>query len=148
VLYCLQKLLSEYQEKKPGFIEMMRSIFIEMLLITMRKISRDERSTDIVSYLTHRVAAHYAEPLSLSALARKKGYSLPYLSALFKERMGMGFQEYLIRVRIEEACRLLANTDKKISDIAFSCGFSDIRTFNRVFKKVTLLSPREYRNKI
>ena len=148
VLSCLQKLLCEYQEKKPGFTEMMRSIFIEMLLITMRKISRDERSTDIVSYLTHRVAAHYAEPLTLSALARKKGYSLPYLSALFKERMGMGFQEYLIRVRIEEACRLLANTDKKISDIAADVGYADTNSFYAAFRRIMGRSPRECRREM
>ncbi len=148
ILGYLQALLTEYNEKKPGFTEMMRSIFIEMMVVTMRKISDSKCEGDIVSYLTDHVATHYAEPLSLSALAREKGYSLPYLSARFKKSVGMGFQQYLIRVRIEEACRLLANTDKKVLDIAADVGYSDTNFFYETFRRITGKSPREFRREM
>ena len=148
ILAYLQTLLTEYDEKKPGFTEMMRCVFIEMIIATMRKISDGGHGGDVLSYITDHVAVHYAEPLSLSALAKEKGYSVPYLSALFKKRMGTGFQQYLIRTRITEACRLLANTDKKILDIAADVGYSDSNFFYETFRRIMGKSPREFRREM
>lgn len=144
----LQTLLAEYTEKSPGFTEMMRSVFIEMIVTTMRKISDSKHDGDIVSHLTDYVATHYAEPLTLSSFARERGYSVPYLSARFKQSVGVGFQQYLIRTRMSEACRLLANTDKKILDIAADVGYSDTNFFYETFRRFTGKSPREFRREM
>jgi YesN/AraC family two-component response regulator len=62
--------------------------------------------------------------------------------------MNMTFSSYLQKVRINNACRLLANTNNKIEEIAHFVGYSDTKFFNSIFKKVLGSTPREYRNKI
>ena len=64
---------------------------------------------------------------------------------LFRQVTGMTFKEYLNRVRVEEAERLLTNTDYPIIDIAVACGYRDQSYFTTVFKKYTGLTPRQYR---
>jgi YesN/AraC family two-component response regulator len=57
----------------------------------------------------------------------------------------MTFKEHLNRVRIEEAARLLANTDYSVMEIAIACGYKDQSYFTKVFKKLTGLTPKQYR---
>lgn len=57
----------------------------------------------------------------------------------------MSFQEYLKRKRFEEAGKLLLTTGRRLTDIALSCGFSDLRYMNEAFKELAGMSPRDYR---
>ncbi len=148
ILSYLQTLIEEYKGRRTGFTEMMRSTLIELLICTMRKISSSPSDTDVIHQLTDYIAAHYANPLPLSALAKKYGYSLPYLSEHFKRTTGIGFREYLCRVRMEEACRLLANTDKKMLEIADCVGYSDVNSFFDAFRRVIGRSPGEFRKEL
>ena len=91
------------------------------------------------------IATHYQEPLSLSDAAALVNLSPSYFSALFTKVMGVNFRDYLNRVRIDEAKRLLRATDYPISQIAISVGFSDQSYFSKVFKRETMLSPNQYR---
>ena len=141
-------LVREYNEKQPGFSEMMRCTLIEVILTTVRRIATTDFGDDAIRFLTDYVSENYRKPLSLSVLARQVGYSLPYLSERFKQTMGSGFKEYLIKIRIDEACRLLANTDKKIVDIAADVGYTDVNFFYSVFRRITGQSPREFRSQL
>lgn len=84
--------------------------------------------------------------LNLDTLAKKYNYSSSYLSRLFKEEIGINFYEYLMRCRLQDAIRHLTDTDEKVSQIAFQTGFSDIKSFNLMFKKHFGKTPSEYRN--
>ena len=53
----------------------------------------------------------------------------------------------LQKIRVDEACVLLASTDRKITDIALSCGFGDMKFFYGTFKKLTGMTPGEYRQR-
>ena len=97
--------------------------------------------TQIMEYL----AAHYQQPLMLETVAAHFGISPSHLSRTFGAKLGCGYLDYIHQLRVEHAQEMLSGTDRKISDIAFACGFSDQRSFNRVFKKVTGVTPREYR---
>ena len=68
-----------------------------------------------------------------------------YLSTLFRQVTGMTFKEHLNRIRIEEAARLLSNTDYSVMEIAIACGYKDQSYFTKVFKKLTGLTPKQYR---
>ena len=70
---------------------------------------------------------------------------MPYLSRKFKETIGISFREYLQNTRIEQSCRLLVNTNKKIIDIAQSVGYDDVNFFTDIFKKKMNITPREFR---
>lgn len=94
---------------------------------------------------TEYIAAHFAEEITLTDVADEIHLNPSYLSTLFKQVTGVSFKEYLNRIRIEEAQRLLTNTDYPIMHIAVSCGFSDQSYFTKVFKKHTGLTPKQYR---
>ena len=68
-----------------------------------------------------------------------------YLSTLFRQVTGTTFKEHLNRVRVEEAARLLSNTDYPVMEIAIACGYKDQSYFTKVFKKLTGLTPKQYR---
>lgn len=90
------------------------------------------------------IDAHYADNITLEYAAEQMNFSNSHFSKTFKKLMGINFVTYLNMVRVEEATRQLRNTEKKFTDIALSCGFNNIRTFNRVFKEITGCTPSEF----
>ena len=104
---------------------------------------RHDSVKDVLLYCVE----NYTEPLTLDEVSKALHLSKYHISHIFKERMGIGFTEFLNELRTEHACSLLEK-GTSITDVAFSSGFSSIRTFNRVFVQNMGLTPREYiRNK-
>ncbi len=91
------------------------------------------------------IRLHFAEDLSLDALAEKYCTTPQYLSKRIKQYLGINFLDYLSSLRIEKAKELLASGSKGINEIFEECGFISRNTFLRVFKKYTGVSPSEYR---
>lgn len=100
-----------------------------------------DRVEDIISYMKK----HYKETFSLQELADKVHFSAGYLSARIKTHTGMTYSEYLMSLRMEEAVRLLLNTNQKVTDIVNACGFNDSSYFNRAFRRAYNMSPEKYR---
>lgn len=59
--------------------------------------------------------------------------------------MNITFTEYLNNYRISQACYLLKNSNQSIGEIAINCGYNSLRTFHRNFRKITEMTPNEYR---
>ena len=78
-------------------------------------------------------------------LARMCQLSPYQFSRVFREEVGTTFQEYLVRVRLEEACRLMSNPSASVTDIAYTVGFNSPSYFSRAFRQVFDESPSEYR---
>ncbi|MGN0745629.1 MAG: response regulator [Aristaeellaceae bacterium] len=91
------------------------------------------------------IARNYARNLSLSDLAEHLALHPNYISALFTKVSGMSFSQYLRRVRIEEACRLIRTTNDKFYLIGEQVGYPDPVHFARTFKAEVGCSPGEYR---
>lgn len=90
----------------------------------------------------------FADPnLSLDDLSDRFEINGKYLSKLFKEETGERFIDYLIGLRMRHACRLLAETDRHVQDIAECVGYTSSISFSRAFKKTTGLSPGDYRDR-
>jgi len=64
---------------------------------------------------------------------------------LFKKRTGMSFLEYLTRVRIDQSCKMLIETDKTIAEIAYRCGFKTVPNFNKLFRQINGKNPKAFR---
>lgn len=88
---------------------------------------------------------HYAEALSLTKMAGRAHMSPEYFSRKFHKLTGFGFKEYLTRVRIEEAAKMLASGKKSVTEVALSCGYSDGNYFGDVFRRLKGVSPKQYR---
>ena len=92
------------------------------------------------------IAENYSEKISLKDVAAKINYNSSYVSTLFVSYTGVNFKAYLDTMRINQAAKLLKNTSERITLIAMKCGYDNIRTFNSAFKRITGVTPREYRN--
>ncbi len=91
------------------------------------------------------ISTNFCTPLTLQEVADHLHLNPSYFSRVFKQSYGSSFKEYLTMVRIEEAKRLLANTDYSLLDIAIAVGFDNQSYFTSVFKKNTGMTPGQYR---
>ncbi len=91
------------------------------------------------------IQGHYAHTLSRGEISAAVGVSEDYLSRVFSREMGLSPWEYLNRLRVLQAKRLLANSPESVTWIAAQVGFDDPAYFSRVFQKLEGCSPREYR---
>jgi two-component system response regulator YesN len=70
-----------------------------------------------------------------------------YLSRVFKDEMGIGFKEFVLNSKINEAKKVLSDTEKTINEISYGLGYKNTESFIKIFKKETGLTPTEYREK-
>ena len=90
--------------------------------------------------------ANISDPgLSMSKLTEAVGLSRSQISRLMSSMMKTSFPEFLHSLRIKQARSLVGYTDKSITEIAYECGFTSSRNFNRVFRSVVGMSPSEFR---
>ena len=89
--------------------------------------------------------SHLEEDVSIGGLARELGCHPTYFSNAFSKNFGVSPRSYLIRRRIEQSQQLLWHSDMPVKEVAAQCGFRDIYYFYRCFKKLTGLTPGEYR---
>lgn len=87
----------------------------------------------------------YREPITLEKLCSHCNCSKSYLSHMFKKKTGKNMNQYMNELRIAEAKVLLLETNRSITDIALSTGFSSVNYFTSTFHSVCNCSPREYR---
>jgi len=93
------------------------------------------------------IEAKYTSVLTIEELADHVNISRRSFERRFKDATGNNVMEYVRRVRVEAAKRDFEMTRKNISDVMYDVGYSDTKTFRDVFKKITGLTPIEYRNK-
>jgi AraC-like DNA-binding protein len=91
------------------------------------------------------IERHLAEPLYLPDLARRTGLSESAFSRLFMKCTSRTLPQYVNELRIARACRLLAETDQTVNEIAAGCGYSSLANFQRQFQKVQHRPPLAYR---
>ena len=98
-----------------------------------------------VETLVEYLYRHYAHPLTLKDLAAAYYLNEKYVGRLFKSQTGKSFHEFLNDIRMEHAQRLLRDSSKSVTEIAFDCGFESIGYFCRLFKKREGISPIAFR---
>lgn len=104
--------------------------------------ARDQRR--ITRALRH-IEGHCEEALSIDVLARQAAMSPYHFLRTFRALVGMTPHQYVLRTRLHRAALLLRRTELPVAGIAFDCGFGDLSTFNRRFKRVMGANPGDYR---
>jgi AraC-like DNA-binding protein len=91
------------------------------------------------------IAQRYTEQLTVTEIGKQVGLHPNYAMGLFKKAFGTTLIDYLTHHRVSHAQRLLATTDEKIVEVAFSSGFNSISRFNEAFRRACGCTPRAYR---
>ncbi len=105
----------------------------------------DEDAQKIIKYIAEN---YQREELNSEVMQKELGMTENTIATIFKTSLNTTSKKYLNTIRLQEACRLLEETDRQISDIAYIVGYSNIPHFNRVFKENLECSPNEYRKKL
>ena len=92
-------------------------------------------------------ADNFTEEISLDDISSQLHLSKYHISHLLSSRIGITFNSYINILRVDMACDLLQNTEKKTSTISEEVGFGSIRSFNRIFLQITKITPLKYRSK-
>jgi AraC-like DNA-binding protein len=102
-----------------------------------------ERMNSVFHYLID----NFSKPISLDDIAAIANLSPNAFCRFFKTRTKKTFSQFLLEMRINHACKLLADTEKSIGNICFECGFNNASHFNRYFKQLNGTTPLEYRKR-
>lgn len=113
------------------------------MMFTGQKDHNDEAVKQAQEYIEQ----NYQEKLTVDELADRVAVSRRSFERRFKQATDNTVIEYLQRVKIEAAKRSFESTRKNITEVMFDVGYSDTKAFRNVFKKITGLTPVEYRNK-
>lgn len=108
---------------------------------------KNVRFKHIVSAAIKYIQEHYAEDIRLEDVSSHVFVTPNYFSRVFKEETGQHFTEWLNKYRVEKAKLLLKDVGAKIYEVAERVGYNDYKYFTHIFKKVTGLTPKEYRNR-
>jgi AraC-like DNA-binding protein len=97
---------------------------------------------DICDYIT----LHISENIKVSEVASYFGYNKKYLPSFFRKHSSITVKQYILQTKMEFAKAELTDTNHSISQVAYNIGFNDVHNFSIAFKKITGLSPSDYRN--
>lgn len=149
-----ERLVVEFRERPPGFRAAVQALLHELLVLLVRDPRTGIELAPALAPVTgheqlalplRRCASEFQRPLRVADLARQAGLGRSRFHQVFKEVVGCGPTEYLNRLRIAEARRLLATSDQPLLDIALGVGFPSLSNFYAQFRRRVGRSPLSYR---
>ena len=144
----------ELDRRRPEWEMAVKSYLVNLLIMMGRYASQREQPATaprpkerlLAMTVMRTVMEHYSDQtLTLESIAASLYISKSYLCRIFRRVTGESFGDYLRRVRLEQACRLLRDTELTAEQIVYACGLRDIPTFYRVFKSRMGMTPNAYR---
>jgi AraC-like DNA-binding protein len=139
---------SEGIDQLMQFLQLLKSFGslgrLEPLTVNSYSHTSDNEGVRIGTIYSY-IIQNFDKPISLEDVSSQANMTPHAFCRYFKKHTKHTFIEFLNKIRINEACKMLVNhSDNGISSVAYSCGFSSITNFNRVFKAVTSKSPSAY----
>ncbi|HWJ77551.1 MAG TPA: response regulator [Niallia sp.] len=127
-------------------------VWKEMVKITCKMIEEKDKTIlrrikspwleEVIKYIKE----HYTEQIRLEDVAKLANFNENYFSLLFRNEMGITFQDYITRLRIEKALQLLKNSNLSTEEVSSHVGYPNGNYFVKVFKKVTGITVSQYRS--
>lgn len=142
----LVEMLNQYERLEQ--LEQFTVTALQQLVNSIKEKRSYREKNDVIDKVMDYIQENYMRnDLSLNLIASEFHISVSHLSKLFKEQEECNFIDYLIDLRMGHAKRKLSDTEEKIRDIAEQAGYSNVNSFVRIFKKMTGLTPTEYRER-
>lgn len=153
----LVRIMTSLHHKKEGFrlevVGLLNLLFHTLLTNTKyEKISEEKRLSNDrnlkrINRIITTIQENFIYKLSLADLAEQEGLDMYYLSHFIKKYLGLSFQQYVNRLRLDKAVELLLKTDKKKIDICMESGFSDYRYLCKAFSEEYKCTPTQFRER-
>lgn len=150
-----EKIAVEYSNRETGWNMSVEALLIYLLTLIFRcydeKQELETTNSDFqkiysrISVVLEYISEHFAQEIKLEDLAKQVSLSHHYLCRCFKKVTGRTIFSYIEQLRIQNSCYLLKTTDMSIMEIALESGFNSVNFFNRTFKKILNITPKEYR---
>lgn len=151
----MRKLEVEWNRRETGYRLIVKAVLLQILAILFRHGARQavtapEQQQFRKSYESIRAAVrhlheHLVEPVRLESLASMVSMNRSYFSTLFHRVTGSSVTDYVIQLRLQQACIRLATTTDPVTRIAMETGWPNLSWFNRCFRKAYGMTPRQYR---
>ncbi len=109
------------------------------------KYSHQDNSKQLFNDVMDYINWHICENIKVSDIAEYFGYNEKYLSTLFRKNSGVSLKQYILQAKMDHAKAELSDTNHSISQIGYNIGYNDPHNFTNAFKKVTGLTPSDYR---
>lgn len=159
VTAMLGAIRAEFSNGGYGYEVMVKAKLLELLVLLRREFFPSAENGDgkNSAYALHAggieraidfMDKNFAGAVTLEEIAREAYMPRTYFCAVFKKLNGMTPWQYINIRRIDEALALLKHSDDTVLKIAVRCGFNNTANFNRIFKKITGLTPAEYRKSL
>ncbi|OOG75542.1 hypothetical protein B0E44_04375 [Flavobacterium sp. A45] len=103
--------------------------------------AKNDRLSDVFEYVKN----NFKQDISLDEIAKIANLTPTSFCRMFKSKTQKHFVEYLNEIRVSNACKFLIESDMGMSEIAYECGYKTVSNFNKLFKKLTETTPKEYR---
>ena len=110
-------------------------------------LKKDTKESPYITEALEFIKTHFKKNINMAMVANQVSVNYTWFSEKFKEHTGVNFNEYLKRLRIDEAKKLLEKGTYKVYEVAERCGFSDVKYFMKIFREETGMSPSEWSNK-
>ena len=124
-----------------GYINAVIGEFLELISLEESDNTAEDTTTKILIYC----AEHFTENITISSVSDALYLSPGYVSKIFSQKLKFGFREYINALRVNMAKSLLKKPENRITDIMLACGFVNQSSFNRVFRDICGVSPKDYR---
>jgi AraC-like DNA-binding protein len=156
IVVLMNRILKERESDEPGSEFLNYLLVMELFVLLSRALkmewensikTKSPKLKQLINISINYIHTNFERDISLGDISKFVFLSPSYFTRAFKEETGMSPISYLLKVRIDRAKELLADTGLKISDIALSVGFSNQQRFNEMFKKYVNLTPLQYRKK-
>lgn len=118
------------------------------IMVTSSNFKKHIKHTELILNICNYVNEHYNENITLDDMAKISGYSKYHFSRLFKRYTNCSFYKYLNARKIEQAEKLLIDNELTVTEVAIRCGFSNLSSFNRMFKIIKGCTPSEFKNMV
>ena len=105
------------------------------------------KTGSVVEQIRQYIDVHYKEEIRRDSLAELVYLNTDYISRIFKKEMGISISSYILKKRVEEAKKLLAQSNLPINTVSIYVGYSNFSYFTKMFKENTGYSPLDYRRK-
>ena len=116
-----------------------------LLSSVQMKGAEGDAEGDQINAIVNRITSNVAEPIAMADVAAELGMSESRFSRFFRRSTGNSFTDFVNRVRINNACHLLMQSDHFVTDICYQVGFNNVANFNRRFLEIKGMTPSEFR---